>query len=134
MDGNGAGARDRLGELRNGLLGLHRALVRSERAVYERDIEKVRSSYHMLGLLMNDPWFAWLHDLSRMVVEIDERLDNREAPVTAADAEQFLRRANALVAPAEFGEGFQRRYFEALQRDPDVILAHRQFRQVLKAA
>jgi hypothetical protein len=54
--------------------------------------------------------------------------------VTEADAERFLSRAAALVAPAEFGDGFQRRYFEVLQRDPDVILAHRQFREVLKPA
>jgi hypothetical protein len=134
MESMPGGARERLAELRNGLLNLHRTLVRSEGAVYDREVQKIRSSYQMLGLLMNDPWFGWLHELSLLVVEIDEALEEREKPVTAADGERFLRRAKALVAPAEFGEGFQRRYFEALQRDPDVILAHRQFRQVLKAA
>jgi hypothetical protein len=120
--------------VRDGLLSLHRELVRSERAVYERDIERVKSSYHMLGLLMNDPWFAWLHDLSRLIVEIDEAMEERNGELTTADADRFITRATRLVAPDEYGEGFARRYFEALQRDPDVILAHRQFRRVLQAA
>jgi hypothetical protein len=128
------GSRERLGSVREGLLTLHRALVSSERAVYERDIQKVTSSYHMLGLLMNDPWFAWLHDLSRLIVDIDEALDERNATLTQADADRLIARARRLTAPDEYGEGFGRRYFEALQRDPDVILAHRQFRQVLQAA
>jgi hypothetical protein len=123
-----------LGGTRERLGALHRELVRSERAVYERDIEKVTSSYHMLGLLMNDPWFAWLHDLSRLIAEIDEAMEERKAALTPADAERFIARAVRLVAPDEHGEGFGRRYFEALQRDPDVILAHRQFRRVLQAA
>jgi hypothetical protein len=126
--------RERLTNLRDGLLTLHRVLVGSERAVYEREIEKIRSNYQMLGLLINDPWFAWLRELSRLVADIDEALEEREAPVTGSDAERFVRRAKALVAPAEFGEGFQRRYFEALQRDPDVVIAHRQFRRLLQAA
>jgi hypothetical protein len=128
------GARYRLSAVRDGLLSLHGELVRSERAVYERDIEKVKSSYHMLGLLLNDPWFAWLHDLSRLIVEIDEAMEERKTELTAADAERLIGRAKSLVAPDEHGEGFGRRYFEALQRDPDVILAHRQFRRVLQAA
>lgn len=118
--------------VRDGLLTLHGELVSSERAVYERDVERVRSSYHMLGLLMSDPWFAWLHDLSRLIVEIDEALEEREAPITPPDAERFIERATTLVAPQEHGEGFGRRYFEAMQRDPDVILAHRKFRRVLE--
>jgi hypothetical protein len=126
--------RGRLVKLRNGLLALHRVLVGSERAVYERDVEKIRSSYQMLGLLINDPWFAWLRDLSRLVADIDEALEERDAPLRENDVDRFLHRSSALVAPAEFGEGFQRRYFEALQRDPDVVLAHGQFRRVLLAA
>jgi hypothetical protein len=134
MESTGGGARERLGSLRNGLLALHRALVSSERAVYERDVETVRSSFQMLGLLMHDPWFGWLHELSQFIVAIDEVLDERDAAVTQADVDRFFALAAGLVAPAEEGDGFRRRYFEALQRDPDVILAHRQFCLVLQAA
>jgi hypothetical protein len=36
-----------------------------------------------------------------------------------------------MLAPDETGTGFARRYFEALQRDPDVVLAHAKTRKLL---
>jgi ligand-binding sensor domain-containing protein len=70
----------RLTELRNGLLALHKTLLDSERAVYERDIARITSSGELLNLVINDPWFAWLHALSEFVVLIDETLDAEEPP------------------------------------------------------
>jgi hypothetical protein len=37
-----------------------------------------------------------------------------------------------LLTASETGEGFQRRYYEALQRQPAVVLAHADVRRVLK--
>jgi hypothetical protein len=113
----------RLTDLRNGLLRLHKTLLDSERATYERDVAKIASRGQLLGLVMDDPWFAYLHELSRLVVEIDERLDAEE-PATSAEASRFVQQARTLLTPVEEGQGFEKRYFEALQRDPDVILAH----------
>jgi hypothetical protein len=110
--------------LRNVLLSLHKTLLDSERAIYEREVARVHSPGQMLGLLMEDPWFAYLRDLSRFVAEIDERLDAREDPATGEDAQHYVARAQALLKPAENGVGFEKRYFEALQRDPNVVLAH----------
>jgi hypothetical protein len=123
-------ARQRLTVLRNELLQLHRTLLESERRIYERDIEKITSSNHMLSLLLHDPWFAWLHELSQFVVLIDEMLDAKE-PATAVDAAEFLRQSRRLISPEEAGTGYARRYFEALQRDPDVVMAHARMRKVL---
>lgn len=122
---NGAqdATKQRLTDLRNGLLRLHKTLLESERAIYERDIAKITSPGQLLGLVIEDPWFAYLRELSGLVVAIDERMDADE-PATAAEAEIFLRQARALLTPAEEGRGFEKRYFEALQRDPDVVLAH----------
>ena len=112
-----------LTDLRNALLKLHKILLDSERAIYERDVARIHTPGQMLGLLMEDPWFAWLRDLSRFVVAIDERLDEEE-PATEAEAARFLAQARALLTPAEDGHGFEKRYFEAIQRDPNVVLAH----------
>jgi hypothetical protein len=114
-----------LTDLRNGLLRLHKTLLDSERAVYERDISRIHSPGQFLGLVMDDPWFAYLHELSRFVVDIDELLDADE-PASPRQAERYLTKARALLTPAEHGQGFERRYFEALQRDPNVVLAHRE--------
>lgn len=120
----------RLTELRNGLLGLHKTLLDSERAVYERDIARITSSGELLNLVINDPWFAWLHALSEFVVLIDERLDDEEPP-QGIEIERLIAQARELLTPDENGRGFAQRYFEALQRDPDVVLAHARMRKVL---
>jgi hypothetical protein len=120
----------RLTELRNGLLALHKTLLDSERAVYEHDIARITSSGELLNLVINDPWFAWLHALSEFVVLIDETLDAKEPP-QEIDAERLIAQAWELMTPNEDGRGFAKRYFEALQRDPDVVLAHGRMRKVL---
>jgi hypothetical protein len=122
--------KQRLTELRNGLLGLHKTLLDSERATYERDIARISSSGELLKLVLYDPWFAWLHELSEFVVLIDERLDEEEPP-QGIEAERMIEQAWELIAPNETGRGFAKRYFEALQRDPDVVLAHARMRKVL---
>jgi len=112
-----------LADLRNGLLKLHKSLLDSERERYERDIERVNSSGQLLSLVLHDPFFAWLHELSELIVLIDETVD-ADAPATAAEAGRLLAQARTLLTPAESGRGFRKEYFEALQRDPGVVIAH----------
>ena len=112
-----------LTELRHILLTHHKTLLDSERARYDRDVERIKSSGQLLNLVLRDPFFAWLHELSELIVMIDETLDADE-PATAADAARLLAQARTLLTPAESGNGFRGQYFEALQRDPDVVIAH----------
>ena len=123
--------RPRLTALRNGLLGLHKSLMDSERAAYERDVARITSAGQYLGLVLNDPWFQWLRDLSQFVVRIDVTLDDKEQPATPPDAERLISEARALLLPAQEGPDFARRYYDAMQRDPAVVLAHRDMMQVL---
>ena len=116
-------ARERLTTLRNGLLHLHKSLLDSERAAYERDVARITSTGQYFGLVLNDPWFAWLHDLSQFIVLVDETLDLDE-PASEADAVRLIAQARDLISPAEEAAGFRRQYFEAMQRDPGVVLAH----------
>jgi hypothetical protein len=125
-------ARQRLTELRNGLLKLHKSLLDSERATYERDVARITTTGQYLDLVLNDPWFAWLRELSQFIVLIDETLAFEE-PATLADAQRLVAQARDLLAPAENGSAFRRSYFEAIQRDPNVVLAHRDMLQVFTA-
>jgi len=109
--------------LRHALLTHHKVLLDSERARYDHDVERVKSAGQLLNLVLSDPFFAWLHELSELIVLIDETLDADE-PATAADAARLLAQARTLLTPAEAGDGFRRQYFDALQRDPDVVIAH----------
>jgi chorismate mutase len=122
--------RKRLEEVRQTLLSLHKALVDSERITYEQTVGAIRSPNHFLQLLTTDPWFAWLQPLSQLIVSMDEALDAKET-LTAAVVEAAVKEASRLLAPSETGEGFSRHYFDALQRDPDVVLAHREAKKLL---
>lgn len=123
--------RERLKALRNGLLKLHKSLLDSERAAYERDIARITSTGQYLGLVLDDPFFQPLRELSQFIVLIDEALDRKEAPILSEEAEQLLKQARLMLVPAEEGSGFARRYFEIMQRDPATVLAHRDMLQVL---
>lgn len=129
--GLAAALRTQLRELRARLLQLHKALLDDARAAYEMDRGRIASNADLLQLVINDPWFAWLHPLSGLVVRIDETIEP-ESPATQADGLALLQEAERLLVPAEGGESFARRYFEALQRQPSVVLAHADVRRVLK--
>jgi len=124
--------RQRLTQLRDGLLRLHKTLLDSETAQYERDIARISSSGELLKLVLYDPWFAWLHELSEFVVLIDESLDAKE-PLEGFEGERLMAQAWELLMPNETGTGYALRYFEALQRDPDVVLAHGKMRKILES-
>jgi hypothetical protein len=113
----------RLRDLRRGLLHLHKALLEAERATYEQSMGRV-SSGELLQLVLNHERFAWLRYISELIVRIDEMLDADE-PVTDDDAGSLLAEARALLKPAEDGNEFARKYFAALQKEPDAVLAHR---------
>ncbi|SRR6266545_2510343 len=131
MDSPAVEPAQRLKQLRDGLIRLHKTLLDSERYVYEHDIERVTSNGRMLELVVSDPYFAWLHRISELIVEIDERLDNDEEPAGPAEAGQYIGQTRALLVPSEDGSEFERRYHNALQRDPDVVIAHGRMMAVL---
>jgi catechol 2,3-dioxygenase len=124
--------RERLRELRAKLLQLHKVLLDDARASYEMDRGRVPSNASLLQLVINDPWFAWLHSLSELVVRIDETIDS-DSPATDADAAALINEVEKLLTASENGEGFHRRYYDALQRQPAVVMAHADVRRVIKS-
>ncbi|HEV2863821.1 MAG TPA: hypothetical protein VGX48_22690 [Pyrinomonadaceae bacterium] len=122
--------RGRLNDVRRALLRLHKTLLDAERVSYERGRGSVGGSGEFLQLVLNDPWFAWLRPLSELVVRIDELLEPAE-PAPEAEARAALRQAEELIRPAGGGGEFGRRYREALQQSPDVVLAHGELSRLL---
>jgi hypothetical protein len=122
----------RLQEVRNALLKLHKTLIESERVTYEKTVGTIPSPNHFLQLLTSDPWFAWLHPISQLIVAMDEAVDAKE-PATDAEAEALVQQTRRLLVASEEGEGFGRHYFEALQRDPDVVLSHAEVARLFSA-
>jgi hypothetical protein len=124
-------ARRRLTDLRHGLLKLHKALLDSERLSYERTYGRIATRGELFQLVIGNEWFAWLHQVSELVVQIDEMLDAEE-PVTPVVATRVIDRTRLMLKPAEEGDGFGKRYFDAMQRDPDVVLAHAAVKKLLR--
>jgi len=126
-----AAARTRLSELRTSLLALHKALLDDAKVAYELDRGRIPSVGVLLQLAINDPWFAWLHQVSELVVRIDE-MTAAESSATAADARALFEQVDRLLVPSESGDMFARRYEEAMQRQPAVVLAHGTVKRLLR--
>jgi hypothetical protein len=125
--------RTRLKSLRDGLLHLHKSLLELVRSAYERDVAKITSTGQYLNLVLDDPAFLWLRELSAFIVMIDEALAQKAPPLAEADAERLIVQARALLSPSEDGIGFARGYFEIMQRDAAAVLAHSDMLKVMNS-
>ncbi|RCJ20356.1 hypothetical protein A6770_31570 [Nostoc minutum NIES-26] len=123
------GQHQHLRDLRNKLLRLHQVLLETERIAYEQVRGRV-SSGELLQLVINDRQFAWLHRISELVVKIDVMLAADE-PVTLDDVQNLSADARMLITPSEVGNAFARKYYAALQGEPNVVLAHAEVSQLL---
>ena len=115
-------ARQNLVALREALLRLHKTLLDMERREYEKEHGAVTAG-ELFRLLVDDPQFSWLHNISEFVVRIDEGLAS-QAGVTENDSHVAISLARKIFAPSESGDGFQKKYFDAIQRDPSVVMEH----------
>lgn len=106
--------RQRLDELRLKLLRLHKVLLDDEKAAYERIFGPVGGPGKLLGLVMSDPFFDWLHQISRLIVRIDETSENKEATDEMGSA--CISDAVSLLT-SDKDSDFTRRYKKALERN-----------------
>lgn len=81
--------------VRAAALALHKRLLDEARADYERE-HGAMSANQMLGLVAYGPQFQWLRPLSRLIVDLDIRLEQKE--LTDADVKA------ALAEVAKLGE------------------------------
>jgi hypothetical protein len=118
-----------LRDLRNKLLRLHQVLLNTERIAYEQVRGRV-SSGELLQLAIEHEQFAWLHRISELVVQIDEMLQADE-PVSLEAIQNLIASTRTLITPSEVGNVFARKYYNALQREPGVVLAHAEVSEFL---
>ena len=111
-----------LTDIRIKLLHLHKLLLDTERIRYEQVRGQISNS-ELLQLAINHDQFAWLHRLSELIVQIDELIYSDE-PVTSEALAPLIADVRILLTPDEAGNDFAVKYDMALQRNPDVVLAH----------
>jgi hypothetical protein len=120
--------------IRESMVQLHGALIIAEQQTYERLSGPVPSTEVLLDLLQKDPWFTWLHPIADLLVRIDTLLEDETCDITDENVAHLMREVDALLHPSLQGEGFERAYYEALDRAPDVVLAHFRVRKLLPKA
>jgi hypothetical protein len=120
--------------MRESLIGLHGALILAEQQTYERVSGPVQSVEVLIELLQKDPWFTWLHPIADLLVRIDHLLQDDTCDITGDNVAHLLGEIDSLLHPSVEGEGFERAYYEALERAPDVVLAHFHIRKLLTKA
>ena len=120
--------------MREHLVQLHGALIIAEQQTYERLSGPVPSVDVLIDLLQKDPWFTWLHPIADLLVRMDHLLEDDTCDITDENVAHLLREVDALLHPSVEGEGFERAYYEAMDRAPDVVLAHFRVRKLLPKA
>ena len=119
---NDSSAREKLITLRLALLKLHKTLLDMERREYEREHGYVNTG-ELFRLVVDHAQFAWLHNISEFVVRIDETLAAKE-PITAEYTATAISLARKMFVPTQSGDAFQKKYFDAIQQDPTVVIDH----------
>lgn len=112
-----------LTDLRNQLLSLHKLLMNAERAAYEKEGNVIASPVQFLQLLMEHERFAWLRQLSQMVVVMDEAMEAKP-PMTKEQADALVTEAKHLLLGSEEPGSFAVRYAKCRERDAAVAAAH----------
>ncbi|MBU6480771.1 MAG: hypothetical protein KGS09_09550 [Nitrospirae bacterium] len=120
-------------EVRQKLLSLYSALIVAEQLTYERIHGRVDSTDELLRLVLNDPWFTWLCPVLDLLLRIDQLLGDDAFDITHENVEHLVAEVRTLTRPSIEGDGFERAYYEALHRAPDVVLAHFQVARALQA-
>ncbi len=124
----------RLKEIRPELLRLHKALLDSERVVYEQTHGPIANSGEFFRLVIDDEAFSWLRPISQFIVQIDELLDLRKKDkIEPESAAILLEKARLMIKPNEHSlTPLGEHYFQAIQRDPNIALMHADISQKLK--
>lgn len=121
-----------LKEIRMAFLRLHKALLDSERTVYEQVNGRIQSNGEFLRLVIGHEWFGWLHPISQFIVQIDELMAAKE-PATFEQVDGLVTEAQNLLRPELEGNAIEQRYYHAIQRDPGIAMMHAEVSELLKS-
>jgi hypothetical protein len=111
-------------EVHQRLLSLYCALIVAEQLTYERIHGRIGSTDELIQLLLRDPWFTWLSPLLDLLLRIDQLLTDDAFDITHENVAHLVAEVRNLTHPSIEGDGFERAYYEALRRAPDVLHAH----------
>lgn len=119
--------------MRERLLSLYSALITAEQLTYERIHGHIESPDELLHLVLHDSWFTWLCPVLDLLVRIDQLLSDNACDLTQKNLGHLMTAMRSVTRPSVEGDGFERAYYEAIQRTPEAVLAHFQVTRILLA-
>ena len=114
-----------LSELAYALRVLHQRLLAATQMDFEKLYGRVESPGALLQLVVNDPLFAWLRPLSRLIAELDERASEELDGATLDAARKSV--ARLIDEPSDFRAS----YLVYLQSNADAVIAHAAVRRLV---
>lgn len=117
-------------QLRQALLSLHKTLLDYQQQIYERRHGRITSKGKLFSLVTGDAAFSWLRQLSELIVGLDEMFDEKKS--SDQTKKDFIKYTAKLLHPSATGTAFAKQYYQAMQKDPGVALAHARVMQMLK--
>ena len=125
-------AADDLAALRLPLLGLHKAVLATERRALER-VHGELSGAQFLQIVSDPVRYGWFQPFSALILAIDDTLDVKDDDENEiATPEELLERARELLLPPKADTPFGRRYVSLMQREPELVLAHAAVAKLLR--
>ena len=115
-----------LREVSKALIPLHRALIDAARDDYTFGIGEITGPSHLLRLVQDDEFFAWLKPMTSLIVDIDEMA---RTDFTIDEAKAIAQRLDSMFG-SDVDPGFAERYIPILQRAVDVAIGHAAVRRV----
>jgi len=118
--------------VRTALLKLHRTLVALERQQYEK-VHGRQSAGDFLQVMAYDESMRWLEPLSRLIVMLDEALDEKSTIETAPHV-VVARALELLKLDRERADEFSSRYLHHFDHSADLAVEHAALVQLLNTA
>ena len=106
--------------LRPALFSLHKAVLAAERRQYER-VHGRLSAAEFLQIVSDPVRYGWLTPFTALILALD---DEDHAGDVAAEARELLK-------PPKGSTPFGRRYLSLMQREPGLVVEHRNVTRLL---
>ena len=100
-------------DLRTALLALHKALLAAERQSVER-VHGRLSNAEYLQIVQDPLRYGWLKPFTELILAFDDE-----------EPGDLVERTKELLVPPKQKTPFGRRYLSLMQREPALVLAHR---------
>jgi len=121
---------EKLSEVSQLLLDLHKELLEYEKLQYEGLYGRIAGANDYFSIVTKHPAFQWLRTLSELIVVFDEFAQDES--VTDEKIKELLQYTKKLLTPLENGDQFSAKYFVAIQNQPAIAVAHGKVMQGLK--